>query len=94
MVAPFDLSCRFLCLTMAWIPGVLALTDCVMGLASGMTIKFFPIFFKDKVKIDKGVSTRCTTAGIILLPLITAWTTIELTVRGDRLYCRLCFHCP
>lgn len=36
---------------MAWIPGVLALTDCVMGLASGMTIKFFPIFFKDKVEI-------------------------------------------
>eukprot|EP00198_Chlamydomonas_reinhardtii_P002218 XP_001691554.1 predicted protein [Chlamydomonas reinhardtii] len=40
---------RFLCLTMAWIPGVLALTDCIMGLASGMTIKFFPIFFKDAV---------------------------------------------
>jgi hypothetical protein len=35
---------------MAWIPVVLALTDCIMGLASGMTIKFFPIFFKDRVR--------------------------------------------
>ncbi|GIL76375.1 hypothetical protein Vretimale_5936 [Volvox reticuliferus] len=42
---------RFLCLNMAWIPGVLALTDCTMGLASGMTIKFFPIFFKDAVRL-------------------------------------------
>ena len=40
---------RFLCLTMAWIPGVLALTDCIMGLASGMTIRFMPIFFKQEV---------------------------------------------
>ncbi|GFR48525.1 hypothetical protein Agub_g10420 [Astrephomene gubernaculifera] len=44
-------SRRFLCLNAAWIPGVLALTDCVMGLASGMTIKFFPIFFKDAVRL-------------------------------------------
>ncbi|GIL45086.1 hypothetical protein Vafri_2033 [Volvox africanus] len=36
---------------MAWIPGLLALTDCTMGLASGMTIKFFPIFFKDAVQL-------------------------------------------
>jgi hypothetical protein len=38
------------CLGVSAIPGLLALTDCVMGLASGMTIKFFPIFFKDEVR--------------------------------------------
>lgn len=27
------------------IPPILAVSDCIMGLASGMTVKFFPIFF-------------------------------------------------
>lgn len=52
-------------LTLAWTPGVLALSDCISGLASGMTVKFFPIFFKDKVRLTSRLrlSLRWRTIG-------------------------------
>lgn len=34
----------------AWVPYVIFLSDLMFGLASGMTIKFFPIFFMEKVR--------------------------------------------
>ncbi|GAX74844.1 hypothetical protein CEUSTIGMA_g2290.t1 [Chlamydomonas eustigma] len=44
-------SCCCCCFSLGpeWIPVVLAFTDCIFGLASGMTIKFFPIFFMQEV---------------------------------------------
>ncbi len=38
-------------LNASWIPFILATSDIIIGLASGMTIKFFPIFFKDEVAL-------------------------------------------
>ena len=47
-----DCCCQFKCCRLGsrWIPAVLAITDCVMGLASGMTIKW--------VRVD--YAGRCT----------------------------------
>ncbi|KAK9823877.1 hypothetical protein WJX72_006127 [[Myrmecia] bisecta] len=38
-------------LSSAWIPYILASSDFVAGIASGMTIKFFPIFFLEAVQL-------------------------------------------
>lgn len=46
--------CRCGCFGVESIPAILALTDCVMGLASGMTIKFFSIFFMQEVRARGG----------------------------------------
>lgn len=35
-----------------YIPVILTLSDVLYGLASGMTIKFFPLFFKDVVRLS------------------------------------------
>ena len=32
-----------------WVPMFISLSDVMQGLAAGMTIKFFPIFFMDEV---------------------------------------------
>jgi len=32
-----------------WIPYIMFLSSCVMAFGSGMTVKFFPLFFKDEV---------------------------------------------
>jgi len=32
----------------SWIPGLLAISDVLYGIASGMTVKFFPLFFKNE----------------------------------------------
>lgn len=38
------------------VPAVLLASDAVFGLAAGMTVKFFPLFFKDMVKLSPGVT--------------------------------------
>jgi len=38
------------------VPAVLLTSDAVFGLAAGMTVKFFPLFFKEKVALSPGVT--------------------------------------
>jgi MFS family permease len=44
---------QFLCFPdIPFVPAMIALADVISGLASGMTIKFFPIFFVDSLKMS------------------------------------------
>ena len=45
-------SLAVLCWRQSWIPYVLTASDLMASLGSGMTIKFFPLFFKETVKLD------------------------------------------
>lgn len=52
-------------LTPAAIPPMLSVSDCISGLASGMTISYFPIFFKDEVR-NACLSRRNRCSGSLL----------------------------
>ena len=43
---------NFLCFTTASVPYILSVMDVLMGVASGMTIKFFPLFFRKEVGLS------------------------------------------
>lgn len=43
---------KWLCLTPAAVPYLLAASDAIYGLASGMTIKFFPVFWIQEVALS------------------------------------------
>merc|ERR1711957_861365 len=36
----------------SWVPWIVGLSDIVLGLASGMTIKFFPLFFQNEAHLS------------------------------------------
>eukprot|EP00667_Euglena_gracilis_P011905 EG_transcript_12183 len=42
----------FLCIDAAWVPWVIGVSNILSGLAAGMTIKFFPLFFKNEVHLS------------------------------------------
>lgn len=56
-----------------WIPAIAAVSDCIAGLASGMTIKFFPLFFENESNlhpITVNIIYTITPLGIVLFSLI------------------------
>lgn len=52
-----------------WVPYVVFSADLISGLASGMTIKFFPIFFMEKVR-----RRQCMHACASVLRRLAAWS--------------------
>lgn len=50
------------------LPAILLASDAVFGMAAGMTVKFFPIFFKEKV----GLSPATTNVVMACIPLVLA----------------------
>jgi Major Facilitator Superfamily len=40
---------RFMCFTIKHVPVICAIVDCVFGFASGMSVKFFPLFFQQAI---------------------------------------------
>ena len=73
----------FGCLTVKAIPAILALSDCTSGLASGMTIKFFPIFFKDQVRLSP-LSVNMLYCCIPLTLSLCSWIGQKLSRRLGR----------
>lgn len=55
-------------LSMRWIPGTVILSDVIGGLASGMTIKFFPLFFEN----ESHMSPVLVSVIFCISPLLTA----------------------
>lgn len=52
------------------VPAILLGSDAVFGLAAGMTVKFFPLFLKDMVKLSPGVTnTVMASIPLALAPL-------------------------
>eukprot|EP00994_Dinema_validum_P008063 NODE_706_length_1406_cov_95.630803_g521_i0.p1 GENE.NODE_706_length_1406_cov_95.630803_g521_i0~~NODE_706_length_1406_cov_95.630803_g521_i0.p1 ORF type:complete len:448 (+),score=118.81 NODE_706_length_1406_cov_95.630803_g521_i0:61-1344(+) len=56
------------CVTPAWVPLVLSLSDIVVGFGAGMTIKFFPLFFQ----IEVNLSPMTTNAIYVACPICIA----------------------
>lgn len=47
--------------SMFWVPLITSCSDITVGIASGMTIKFFPLFFKGAFWIFRNTSERIVT---------------------------------
>jgi len=65
------LSCGRLPVNVSKIPYFLLLTDVIFGLASGMTIKFFPLFFRNEVDLSPVSISLVYIATYILMALLT-----------------------
>eukprot|EP00798_Chlamydomonas_sp_ICE-L_P012200 gene12201-15326_t len=73
---------KFLCLDVRSIPYIMAFSDCLMALASGMTIKFFPIFFKDEVHLSPAVLNLMYTVIPLSLAFMSALSQLECKLIG------------
>jgi len=54
-----------------WIPRVLVTSDMISGLASGMTIKFFPLFFKDETNLPPSATNLIFALSPLLMVLFS-----------------------
>eukprot|EP00475_Leptophrys_vorax_P030614 TRINITY_DN4602_c0_g1_i2.p1 TRINITY_DN4602_c0_g1~~TRINITY_DN4602_c0_g1_i2.p1 ORF type:complete len:456 (+),score=111.65 TRINITY_DN4602_c0_g1_i2:641-2008(+) len=67
-----------------WIPGIVAFSNFIAGLASGMTIKFFPLFFENQCKL----SPTFVSSIFVISPLmisIFAWFAQKLSLKIGRI---------
>eukprot|EP00668_Euglena_longa_P015848 GGOE01020014.1.p1 GENE.GGOE01020014.1~~GGOE01020014.1.p1 ORF type:complete len:356 (+),score=61.40 GGOE01020014.1:287-1354(+) len=70
---------KFLCIDARWVPWVIGISNILSGLAAGMTIKFFPLFFKNEVHLSPVAVNLIFFANPLCLALMS--TTVQWVSR-------------
>ena len=81
-------GCCCRCLTKKYVPHVIVFSDLISGFGSGMTVKFFPLFFSQKLKLSP-IATNCiyiavpifmTLASLCAQTLSRKWGRVQISM--------------
>eukprot|EP00475_Leptophrys_vorax_P031863 TRINITY_DN48577_c0_g1_i1.p1 TRINITY_DN48577_c0_g1~~TRINITY_DN48577_c0_g1_i1.p1 ORF type:complete len:358 (-),score=75.73 TRINITY_DN48577_c0_g1_i1:69-1142(-) len=75
-----------------WIPGIVASSDLIAGLASGMTIKFFPLFFENQCKLTPTFVSSIYVISPLMISIL-AWIAQKLSLKLGRIQVSTIFTC-
>lgn len=79
-------------LSVSWLPYILCASDCIAGLGSGMTIKYFPIWLIDRVHLQPSAVNLVQSAVPVLLAAAAMLVQQLAAVAGKPHPCCAC--CP